>query len=147
MTLAWISLSSGRSVELTSLTISSTYGGLLEGYPNARVNDALVARLGRRREFAYSSQPAHVIAPPRLRPESGQGSGRMPFGPVETLPPVYCEGSFRSGPVDDELDPVLYVSWLMVAWFQEDLARPVADFAAAAVHGLAWEALAEDIER
>jgi hypothetical protein len=147
VTLAWISLSSGRSVELTSLTISSTYGGLLEGYPNARVNDALVARLGRRREFAYSSQPAHVTAPPRLRPESDQGSGRMPFGPVETLPPVYCEGSFRSGPVDDELDPVLYVSWLMVVWFQEDLARPVADFAAAAVHGLAWEALAEDIER
>ena len=57
----------------------------------------------------------------------------MPFGPVETLPPVYCEGSFRSGPVDDELDPVPHVSWLMVVWFQEDLARPVADFAAAAV--------------
>jgi hypothetical protein len=147
VTLAWISLSSGRSVELTSLTISSTYGGLLEGYPNARMNDALTARLGRRREFAHGSQPVHVITPPRLCPESGRGAGRMPFGPVETLPPVYCEGSFRSGPVDDELDPVLHVSWLMIVWFQEDLARPVADFAAAAVHGLAWEALAEDIER
>jgi len=147
VTLARISLSSGRSVELTSLTISSTYGGLLEGYPNARMNDALVARLGRRRELACSSQPAHVIAPPRLRPDPAQGSGQMPFGPVETLPPVYCEGSFRSGPVDDEIDPVLYVSWLVVVWFQEVLARPVADFAAAAVRGLAWEALAEDIER
>lgn len=53
------------------MMISATYGGLLEGYPSARMNDALVARLGRRREFAYSSQPAHVIAPPRLRPEPG----------------------------------------------------------------------------
>jgi hypothetical protein len=29
----------------------------------------------------------------------------------------------------------------MVALFQEDLARPVADFVTAAVHGLAWEDL------
>lgn len=35
----------------------------------------------------------------------------------------------------------------MVAWFQEDLSRPVPDFASAAVHGLAWKDLAEDIER
>lgn len=147
MTLARISLASGRSVELTSLTISSTYGGLLEGYPNARMNDALIARLRSRRESAYCSQPTHVITPPRSRPEPDQGSARMPFGPVETLPAVYCEGSFCSGPVDGELDPVLHESRLMVVWFQEDLARPVADFAAAAVHGLAWNDLAEDTER
>jgi hypothetical protein len=147
MTLARISLASGRPVELTSLTISSTYGGLLEGYPNTRMNDALIARLRSRRESAYSSQPAHVITPPRSRPGPDQGSARMPFGPVETLPAVYCEGSFRSGPVDEELDPVLHESRLMVVWFQEDLARPVADSAAAAVHGLAWDDLAEDTER
>ena len=111
------------------------------------MNDALIARLGRRREFTYSSQPAHVITPPRSRPGPDQGSSRMPFGPVETLPAVYCEGSFRSGPVDAELGPVLHESWLMIAWFQEDLARPVADFAAAAVYELAWDGLAEDIER
>jgi hypothetical protein len=147
MTLARINLASGRSVELISLTISSTYGGLLEGYPNARMNDALIARLGRRREFTDSSQPARVITPPRSRSGPDQGSARMPFGPVETLPSVYCEGSFRSGPVDGELDPVLHESWLMIVWFQEDLARPVADFAAAAVYELAWDDLAEDIER
>jgi hypothetical protein len=132
---------------LTSLKISSTYGGFLEGYPNARINDALIARLGQRREYAYCSQPAHVITPPRVHPEPERRSGRMPFGPVEELPPVYCEGSFRSKPVDHALDPVLHESWLMVAWFQEDLSCPVPDFAVAAVEGLAWEDLAEDIER
>lgn len=35
----------------------------------------------------------------------------------------------------------------MVAWFREDLSRPVPGFASAAVHGLAREDLAEDIER
>ena len=73
------------------------------------MNDALVARPGRSREFAYSAQPAHVIAPPRLCPEPGQGLGRMPFGPVETLPPVYCEGCFRSGP--GFWRPTAYVGW------------------------------------
>ena len=146
MALAWIELASGRSVELTNLTIGSTYGGMLEGYPNARMNDALIARLGRRRGPAGGSLPAHVITPPRGRPERDQET-RMPFGPVETLPAVYCEGSFRSHPVDEELDPVLHESRLMVVWFQVDLARPVAEFAASAVRGLAWDHLAEDTER
>lgn len=147
MTLAWIDLASGRSIELTDLKISSTYGGFLEGYPNARMNDALVEGLGRRRESPYWSQPACVIAPPRSRPDAHQGPAGMPFGPVEMLPPVYCEGSFRSGPIGDERDPVLHESWLVIVWFQDDLARPVADFVAAAVQEVAWDELAEDTER
>jgi len=69
MTLARITLASGRSVVLTNLELSSTYGGLLEGYPNQRMNEQLLARLGRRREYAHQSQPAHVISPPRTYPE------------------------------------------------------------------------------
>jgi hypothetical protein len=145
MTLARIDLVAGRPVELMSLTIALTYGGLLEGYPNARMNDALIAGLGRRRGDGCGSPPVHVIPPPRSRPEPGQGT-RMPFGPVETLPAVYCEGLFRSRPVDGKLDPVLHESLLLVVWFQDDLARPVADFAASAVRGLAWDHLAEDTE-
>jgi len=147
VTLARISLASGRPVELTRLTIFSTYGGLLEGYPNARMNDALIARLGSRREFPYFSVPAYVIAPPRSRPGIVAEPARMPFGPVEILPSVYCEGSFRSGPVDEDLDPVLHESQLIIVWFQDDLARPVTEFASTAVHGLAWDDLAEDCER
>ena len=129
------------------LTISSTYGGLLEGYPNARMNDALIARLGSRREFPYSSVPAYVIAPSRSRPGNPEEPAEVPFGPVEILPPVYCEGYFRSGPVNEELDPVLHESQLIIVWFQDDLAHPVAEFASTAVHGLAWDDLAEDSER
>jgi hypothetical protein len=146
MSLARIGLASGRTVELTGLEISSTYGGFLEGYPNARVNDALIARLGRRRELPYGSQPAHVIAPLRSIPEPTEGSARMPFGPVETLPAVYCQGSFRSARINEELDPALHRSWLMVTWFQEDLSSPVPGFVTAAVHHLAWDELAEDFE-
>jgi hypothetical protein len=147
MALAWISLASGRGIELTHLEVSSTYGGFLEGYPSAGMNDALIERLGRRRESPYQSPPVYVITPPRTRPLLDEDSGRMPFGPAETLPAVYCEGSFRSGPIDDGLDPVLHESWLTVVWFQDDLAHPVADSAATAVGQLVWEDHAEDVGR
>ena len=70
----------------------------------------------------------------------------MPFGPVEVLPPIYCEVTFRSHCISGELDPVLHRSWLVVAWFQDDVAASVTGFVTAAVRGLAWEELAEDSE-
>jgi hypothetical protein len=42
---------------------------------------------------------------------------------------------------------VPHESRLIVVWFREDLAPAVADFAGKAVHGLAWDDLAEDTER
>jgi hypothetical protein len=140
MTLARITLDSGRDIELTELKISSTYGGLLEGYPNARMNDALIARLAKRR-----SLPAHVISPRRTYPHP-ELDKRLAFGPMELLPAVYCQASFRSDRINEELDPVLHRSWLMVAWFQEDLSSLVTEFVTTVVSSLAWEELAEDSE-
>lgn len=45
MPLSRIALSSGRSIELTELRMSSTYGGMLEGYPCKRINDMRVRGL------------------------------------------------------------------------------------------------------
>ncbi|MBO2454453.1 hypothetical protein J4573_45710 [Actinomadura barringtoniae] len=141
MTLARITLGSGRDVELTHLEISSTYGGLLEGYPCAAINDRKLAALVRR---ADGFPPVHLIEPERTYPEAG--SGRLPFGPVEVLPAVHCRGAFRARPVDDALDAVLYRSELTVVWFQKDLGGPVADFVTVALADLAWDDLAEDFE-
>lgn len=41
VTLAQITLDSGRDIELTELQISSTYDGLLEGYPNEVPSDPI----------------------------------------------------------------------------------------------------------
>lgn len=143
VTLASITLASGRIVELTSLEVYSTHEGMLEGYPCARVNDLLLNRLARREGQVGRSLPVHVITPERRHPEPG--SERLALGPVELLPAVYCRGSFRSDRLDEELDEVLHQSWLTVVWFQDDLVSPVADFVTAAVTGLAWESLAEDL--
>jgi hypothetical protein len=85
-----------------------------------------------------------VITPPRSHPDAG--SERLPFGPVERLPPVYCRAYFLSSCIDKELDDGFHDSWLRVVWFQDDLASQVADFVTAAVAGLAWDELAADYE-
>jgi hypothetical protein len=59
---------------------------------------------------------------------------------------VYCEASFESNRINEKLDPVLYRSWLVVVWFQDDLVSPVAEFVTAAVRDLAWDEHAEDYE-
>jgi hypothetical protein len=56
-------------------------------------------------------------------------------------------GVLPLGPIAPELDAALDESWLTVVWSQEDLDHLITDFATAAVHGLAWDDLAEDTER
>jgi hypothetical protein len=138
VTLARITLASGREIDLASLEIFPTYGAMLEGYPCARVNDWTLARLAAR----SGPEPVHVITPPRRY--HGQGRGRLALGPVEELPALYCRAYFLSERIDKNLDDALHWSRLTVVWFQDDLASPVADFVTAAVSDLAWHELAED---
>ena len=144
VTLATIVLASGRDVELTQLEIFSTYSGLLEGHPSARMNDMLLTRLARRPPSEYWTAPVHVISPPRRRLEPAPK--HEPFGPAEMLPLAYCRAHFQSHPVDDELNPVLHRSYLTVVWFQDELVAPVPEFVTAAVAGLSWLELAGDTE-
>ncbi|MFD9120885.1 hypothetical protein [Streptomyces bottropensis] len=142
MSLSHIVLSSRRSIELTELRMSSTYGGMLEGYPWKRVNDWKVGGLQREAERAFPSAPVHLVAPPREYPDATAG----PFGPVEVLPSVACIGVFSSTAIDPELDPVLHHSVLSVAWFQPAPQVPSGEDADLALRGIRWEELARDQE-
>ncbi|MFD0021625.1 hypothetical protein [Streptomyces sp. NPDC058382] len=142
MSLSHIALSSGRSIELTELRMSSTYGGMLEGYPCKPINDMKVSGLQRQAEHAFSSMPVHLVPPSREYPDQTTGA----FGPVEVLPSVACIGAFRSTPVSPELDPVLHRSALTVVWFQAALDVPSGEDAALALCSMRWEELAQDYE-
>ncbi|NUS13855.1 MAG: hypothetical protein HOY69_21020 [Streptomyces sp.] len=141
MSLSRIALLSGRSIELTQLLMSSTYGGMPEGYPCRRVNDLKVSGLKRRAD-AFSSAPVHLVPPTRHYPDGTPG----PFGPVEVLPSVACIGVLESKAVAPELDPVLHRSALVVAWFQEAPDVPSGEDADPALRGICWEELARDYE-
>lgn len=90
--------------------MSSTYGGMLEGYPCKRINDRKVSWLQSRAEHAFPSLPVHLVPPSRECPDEAAGA----FGPVEVLHSVACVGVFDS----TALDPAMDGSTLVVAWFQ-----------------------------
>ncbi|MEU8819014.1 hypothetical protein [Actinoplanes sp. NPDC048796] len=145
MALTNVVLASGRDIDLSDIHLSSTYGGLIEGYPNARINDYIVEGLARRAGQLFPLGPVHVVTPARTESEVDPGE-RWPFGPPQRLQPVTCVGLFSSHPVDPELDPVLHFSRLVVAWFQDDVSLPAGDLAPAGLRQLRWDDLATDGE-
>ncbi|WP_081236507.1 hypothetical protein [Streptomyces viridosporus] len=142
MALARVVLASGRSVDLSELRMSSTYGGLLEGYPCKPLNDRTIDRLLRSAGQAFAGAPVHLVPPLREYPDQYAGA----FGPVEVLPAVTCVGSFRSEALDPAHDRALYRSRLTVVWFQTAPRVPSGCDAEPALRDLPWERLAEDEE-
>ncbi|ADD45783.1 hypothetical protein [Stackebrandtia nassauensis] len=142
MSLSHIVLSSGRSIGLTELRMSATYGATLEGYPCQRINNMQVSSLLRQANHAFSFAPVHLVPPSREYPDQTAGA----FGPVEVLPSVACIGVFGSTPIDPELDPVLHRSALIVAWFQATPDVPSGEHVDPALRNIRWEELAQDYE-
>ncbi|MGW6394142.1 hypothetical protein ACWFR1_27405 [Streptomyces sp. NPDC055103] len=138
MSLGHIVLLSGRRIRLTDLRMSSTYGGMLEGYPCKRINDLKVSWLQRQAERAFPSTPVHLVPPSREYPDETAGA----FGPVEVLPSVACVGVFDS----TALVPAMDGSKLVVAWFQPAPEVPAGEDADLALRGIRWEELAQDYE-
>ncbi|MEU6619910.1 hypothetical protein ABZ926_03850 [Streptomyces litmocidini] len=138
MSLSHMVLSSGRRIRLTEFRMSSTYEGMLEGYPCKRVNDRKVDWLQRLTERAFPSLPVHFVPPSREYPDEPARA----FGPVEVLPSVFCVGVFDSS----ALDPAMDGSTLVVAWFQALPEIPAGEKAALALRGIRWEELAQDYE-
>jgi hypothetical protein len=143
MALAHVVLSSGRSIELAEIRMSSTYGGMLEGYPFRRWNDLKLEHLVKDAAKARPSLPVHMVEPLRELPALPAGG----FGPVELLPAVTCVGSFSSNPIDPDRDSVLHHSALTLLWFQEDAVVPSGESATPGLRGICWDEIAKDLER
>jgi hypothetical protein len=142
MALARLTLASGRSVVLSELRLSSTYGEMPEGYPCRPVNEVRIQGLLRSAEDAFPTAPVHLVPPPREYPDQYAGA----HGPVEILPSVACVGFFRSTALDPAHDPVLYGSRLAIVWFQPTTDMPSGCDAEEALRDVAWDELAQDHE-
>ncbi|MEU6550737.1 hypothetical protein ABZ915_10685 [Streptomyces sp. NPDC046915] len=142
MQLSHVLLTSGRSIDLTALRLSSTYGEFLEGYPFNRFNEMKIKGLLSSTHRHFPATPVHLVPPLRDYPDEEPG----PFGPMELLPPVTCVGNFRSTPLAPEAEPYLYHSNLTVIWFQKTPEVPQGSEAVAGLRGVDWDALARDEE-
>ncbi|MFE6620517.1 hypothetical protein [Streptomyces sp. NPDC057740] len=148
MSLARVVLASGRSLDLSELRLSATYGGMLgilgtpEGYPCKPVNDRKIKVLVRAAARAHPAVPVHLVPPPREYPDQYAGA----YGPVEVLPAVACVGAFHSTALDRDHDPVLRRSALTIVWFQPTARVPDGYDAEETLRGVDWEGLARDYE-
>lgn len=142
MSLTRVFLTSGRSLDLSELRFSSTYGGMLEGYPCKLVNDMKIKGLVLAAERDHPAAPVHLVPPPREYPDQYAGA----FGPVEVLPAVACVGAFRSTALVRDHDPVLHRSALTIIWFQPAPYVPSGCDAEEALREVPWEELARDYE-
>ncbi|WP_049568615.1 hypothetical protein [Streptomyces sp. SBT349] len=143
MSLGRVVLNSRRWIDLSEVRLSSTYGGMMEGYPTKRVNDFILRSRVRVAEEAYPGRPVHLVPPVIESPEQPAGRTREP---VEMLPAVACIGAFESSEIDPAHDSGWYVSMLTVVWFQPTADIPSEDGADPALRDLAWEELARDFE-
>lgn len=141
MALSSLTLLSHRTIRLTELRLSSTYGGLLEGVPTREVNDRLIRYRTDAAQRAYPSFPVHLIEPERTL--TGRESRRGE--PVEELPAVACMGVFDSSEIDPAHDDGWWYSLLTVVWFQPTARVPGDGYVPAGLRELAWEEFAKDM--
>ncbi|WP_147341265.1 hypothetical protein [Actinomadura logoneensis] len=121
---------------LTSLNVTQTYGGLIEGGPSKRFNDRLVQRA--LESASRGEMPVHLV-PPVIKLDE-----RRPHDPTEVLPPLRCIGFFHGPPT-----PRAVGDWwrtdLVVVWFQEPSERILHPDVEAQMWDLPWEEKARDL--
>ncbi|PPS84176.1 hypothetical protein [Streptomyces sp. MH60] len=142
LSLTRIALSCGRSVDLTDLRLSPTYGDMPHGYPCRPANDLRIRALLHTAAQMSPTVPVHLIPPPRAYPDQYAGA----FGPVETLPRVACVGRFSSTPLTPAADPVAYRSGLTVIWFQPTPRIPAPNDPDPTLRDIDWPSLARGYE-
>ncbi|MFJ6074629.1 hypothetical protein ACIQFU_28010 [Streptomyces sp. NPDC093065] len=142
LSLTRIVLTDGRSVDLTELRLTPTYGDLPHGYPCRPANDLRIQALLHTAARLSPTVPVHLIPPPREYPDQYAGA----FGPVETLPRVACVGHFSSTPLTPARDPITYRSGLTVIWFQPTTRVPDPYDTDPALRDVDWPTLALDYE-
>lgn len=123
-------MSSGRSIILDRLIQARTYGGMLEGTPNKRLNDESIQwALDDARGLRQSVGQPLLIAPDRrdykvtpgdMQPVLDGQSNRPPEMRhiPEWLPLVQCIGIFSS--ISPARDRSKDASSLTILWFQDD---------------------------
>lgn len=121
-------LACGTVINLMSLDQSSTYGGMLEGYPNPDMNAGIVQRLVKHIEKKDRHTP-YLIAPTERQVQHEVSTDRKPW--VE-LPSIQCTAFFYSKSLGE------FGSSLFLCWYQEDFAFPIDPSVLKELYGISW---------
>ncbi len=123
-----IEFACGTRASITELNQSSTYNGMLEGYPNQRINAILVKGFTEQLEKKHGQKV--LLIPPIETPKPDE------FAPLRNpwmeLPGVACEAHLFSKSLGE------FGSSLIVCWYQDEFAFPVARSVLEALACIAW---------
>jgi hypothetical protein len=145
-----LKLLTGRTITLDSLDQHRTHAGLLEGTPNALMNNSNIEWALRQAERrCIDGAKPQLLAPQRRDYCREPGDmdelvARRPHHIPEWLPNVWCIGSFTSSVTSR--NPDMHMSTLTVVWFQDEFAMPILEPALGQLLALDWESLATDFE-
>ena len=136
-----VKLCSGREIALERLTQSRTYAGHLEGVPNPKWNDMLIAdALERATQMCGRLGPAILIAPKR---NASEPTGDIDVRYVEEwLPQIECIGEFHS--ISPARDMAKDASSLTIVWYQCEFGIESASIDE--IRKVEWERFASDWE-
>jgi hypothetical protein len=143
-----IALNTGRSITLKSLIQRMTYGGMLEGAPTAKLNDAFIQRTlyALRKDPATGGRAPLVIPPARRDYLRAPGDMAAAFQDqmVEWMPVVTCIGVFESAPTAKNRNK--HASTLTIVWLQDDYALPISPACMNAIKEIDWDSHAFDFD-
>lgn len=127
---------SGIKVWVSMFQVRQTYEGMMEGYPNPRVNDELIAA-ARRNFLGQKARFIHVVPPVRQRKAV---AGRP--ADHEVLPELHCEALVSSWELGE------MGSRLRVSWWQDEAAAAlsVVEQVKRALVGVDWRESAESLD-
>ena len=131
-----ITLNSNHEIRIVRLDQRPIYAGVLEGSPNSRINRGMIQ--GAVRGYASMAPAArcHLLEPVE-RPYPDRPK-------IVLLPPVVCGALLerRGSTVED------WPCWehLVLVWFQDEYAMPIAPEILSVIQSLDWPRLATQIE-
>ena len=132
---------SGTVIRMCSFFLTSTYDGLLAGFPGRRRNAELVGLAVERAQQLWRGVPVQLIEPhpvlyiPRQNPVPGPDGREYGY-----LPSFACAGRFQGEPANLDADH----SELAIVWLQEEV-PPLVDFdATEKIRRLRWAELVKD---
>lgn len=124
----------GKHAQVLHLEQRHVYADVIEGVPNADINQGIVDEAVARAARLGAGEP-HLV-PPR---ERSLGS----FGDEEkrSLPPIACIARVRGAPIDAAADH----AEASLVWFQDEVSTTLPEDVAAALDAKRWSDIAQDV--
>ncbi|NHN25988.1 hypothetical protein FIA58_009910 [Flavobacterium jejuense] len=117
---SYLIIENNKEVTIKSIKQWHTYGGLLEGIPNDKMNARIIERTKiEAKEFSHMEE-IYLIEPKEMPIDY---DGKYPFGNPAALPGVTCVAELWHNDVFRDTNKMF--SSLCIIWFQEDYAFPI----------------------